>query len=117
MLFWIKILAGLPIKYSHFEKYRLKQNKVYEECKYVQMCENTGGVSAEQRLEFSAADRSPQIQELCCPLLGRDEKVAQASCPLSVPPVTDAGEVYDRYCPRDGVPQQQELHPPRPRSP
>lgn len=35
-------------------------------------------------------------------------------CP-AVPPVTNAGEVHDRHCPRDGVPQQQELHPQRPR--
>lgn len=35
-------------------------------------------------------------------------------CP-AVPPVSDAGKVYDRYCPRDGVPQWQELHPQRPR--
>lgn len=36
-------------------------------------------------------------------------------CP-AVPPLSNAGKVYDWYCPRDGVPQQQELHPQRPRS-
>lgn len=35
-------------------------------------------------------------------------------CP-AVPPVSNAGKVYGRYCPRDGVPQREELHPQRPR--
>lgn len=34
-------------------------------------------------------------------------------CP-AVPPLSNAGKVYDWYCPRNGVPQQQELHPQRP---
>lgn len=35
-------------------------------------------------------------------------------CP-AVPPISNAGKVYDWHRPGDGVPQQQELHPQRPR--
>lgn len=80
MLCWIDILANLPKRHSHFEKHRLKQNKVSEECWNIQMCENTEGVPQDQRLDFRRADHNPQIRELCCPLLDRQEKVAQSLC-------------------------------------
>lgn len=112
MLFQNTILAVLPRRCGHFEKHELKQNKGFAECWNVQMCE----VCWRPGPGFSSADHGPRPRELCCPLLGRKERVAQSLCRLSVsvPPVSDAGEVYDWHCPRDGIPQQQELYPPRP---
>lgn len=60
--------------------------------------------------------------ELCCPLLHRKGTSTGAECVTktfwilsAVSAVSNAGEVYDRHCSRDGVPQRQELHPQRPR--
>lgn len=44
------------------------------------MCENTEGVPEEQGLDFSSADHEYQICELCCPLLGREQQLAQSLC-------------------------------------
>lgn len=54
-------------------------------------------------------------EELSCPLLSRKIFTFFLFCFwLAVSAVPDAGEVYDRYRPGNGIPQQQELHPQRP---
>ncbi len=53
------------------------------------------------------------VQKMNISYGGRVTKTFFSLCP-TVPPLSNAGKVYDWYCPRDGVPQQQELHPQRP---
>lgn len=63
-------------------------------------------------LHSAQADQVKGSNALCC--AEKDLPFFFVCFWLAVPAVPDAGEVYDRYRPGDGIPQQQELHPQRP---
>ena len=69
---------------------------------------------AEER-DCSAIYCAEKKRQLCVTETLTPLSLSLSLCCPAVPPVSDAGKVYDRYCPRDGVPQRQELHPQRPR--
>lgn len=111
---------------SQVEKHRPNQNKIRRVSKqpwgqqtfqiagvFLLLLPLEGAVSNLKRRRWGQTLRKRRLE---CPLLYKKEWKRKPSffC-LSVPAVSDVGEVYDRYRPRDGVPQQQELHSQRPR--
>lgn len=124
-------MISLEIRSPCWETQRLIKTRFLQKCwnfHELGTCSNTQRcwaalVPQEEAVSIWSREHSVQAEEMSCSALccaegkrqlGLDVWLKSLLCP-AVPPVTNAGEVYDWHCPRDGVPQQQELHPQRPR--